>query len=569
MKRQRIQPEQIYVVGQSPDGTFHIGDVREKAIPWHTLRKCYLYATDEGVLRSMLLDAACRGYMVLDGAQSERRGLRGFTIAVGAWGWMGKVECRTLDAWCMSPGGERGTSTNAGEQVSFYQATLRAASVLLNSEATPFAPTALRWLGGLYSRMGKPNEPESRFPPSLPGPVALMCRRAHVGGPIVHCRTQLSPFTSIDRTRAYGEAMLDILPSGGCTEVDLSGKLHHWTPSALMAAVGVAQATVVVEPGPFLPLLPVMQWYAEFRRSRTLYPTGRLKGHWTLQELSHLERTGRGRVEALHKVVVFEQSRSFAPVIRYLRRVECHLEGIAVKRIEHMLYGRCARSLGLTRFGSSRRDVHPVPADLLDSRVLDRLRGHLDLRPFSFRESKQDVNPSLPLYQIRGFLSEDSPHGVMDRPDRSAWITARNRIEMCELIDKIDSRLKPERSGDYIGRIYVDGLDLQCSPEDLPPLPGASIRMHGSTMRIYRSNVYHATLHDGKEVLEDAGLLGGIGSRSDLERVLLRTPDPDGGPFAGGRVWNPVEGCDDPRLLPDRVGEPMDLDVETLGAMGF
>lgn len=558
-----VMPEQLYVVGRV-DGRFVLGGAFYEELPWHLLTRSYLYCLDDEVLRALLIDASTRSYMILDGASSDRRGLRGFTVAIGPWASRGRVECRTVGSWCL----QQPSGMSSVELVSLLEKRMRTLCRLLNGQKTTFRPTALRWLGSLYGRLGRPLEPGDGFPPPLPEDVALLCRRAHIGGPIVHARTELSSYVSLDRKRAYGEAMLDFLPSGECTEIDLKYRsLEKWGPKALMRALGVAEATVVVEMGPLVPLLPIMRWHHQHQQSKVLYPTGTVRGCWTLQELAYLEESGRGHVEEFHRVVVFEKAKPYAGIIRYIRGMESSMEGVLVKRLEHMLYGKCARSLMMSRFASWRPDVRPMPTDIVDARTAERLSNRVNLRTFALPPGQA---PSLPLYEVRGELSKAAPHGSMDRPDRSAWITSSNRIEMCRIVDQLDAALKPARSGDYIGRIYVDGIDIEAKPEDVPEMKGVEVRRSGPRMQIYRAGVYVAELDDGTLFMEDGGVLGGSrGTVHDLEVTLARTPDPDGGPLAGGRHWQHVDGYDDPRMALGQTSQPLHLDLPVVELLGF
>lgn len=564
MAKVLVQPEQLYAVAYDPDRGFLLGGRVLQTIPWKQLAKTNLYAIDEHTLTKLLVDAASSGYMILNGATSERRGLRGFSVAIGAWAWGGRVECRTISSWCMEPA----EPSDLAGIVVLMESQLRKLCRRLNSEPTPFRPTALKWLQSLYRRLGKPMEPDGEIAPPLPPDVTLMCRKAHIGGPIVHVKTSLAPYVSLDRTRAYGQALLGDLPSGAPTEIDLKHRpLDQWSPAALMRAMGIAEATVYVEPGPLTPLLPVMRWHTSFQRTKTLYPTGTLRGHWTLAELAHLEQSNRGRIEKLHRVVVFGKARPFSPLIRYIRRIEPDLEGVRVKRLEHMLYGQCAKGLVLSRMASSRSDLRPIPSDILDSRTLERMTTRVEVKKYGLPKGKA---PSLPLFEVRGELSPGAPHGTMDRPDRSAWITSINRIEMCHIIDQLDKALAPERSGDYIGRIYVDGIDIEATPAQLPTLQGVEVRRTGPRMQIYRAGVYVAELEDGTEFIEDAGLLEGADpTRHDLEVTLEHKPDMDGGPLAGGRHWAHVPGSPDPRMYPNQTSHPLHLDLQLIRALGL
>lgn len=559
----QIQPEQLYVVGVF-DGKFVLSDSTYDQMPWHLLQRSFVYALSEDHLQFLLIDAATRGYMILDGAKSVHRGLRGFHVGIGPWGCAGKVECRTIDAWCLN----EISHLTGGELVAAYQMELREVCRQINAEETTFRASALKWLSSLYHRLGRPSEPSGSFPPPLPPDVAKMARAAHIGGPIVHARSSLTPFVSLDRKRAYGEALLGDLPCGDPTEIDLGYRpLSRWGPKALMRAIGLAEATVQVEMGPLVPLLPVMQTSEEHvTRNKTLYPTGTMKGTWTLAELAYLEQSGRGHVEHMHRVVVFERGQPFRPIVRYLRKIEKRMPAVLFKRLEHMLYGKCARSLSVSRFSSARTDVRPMPSDILDAKTVERLTTRVQMHRYGLPSGH---HAALPMYEVRGVLSEQAQQGTMDRPDRSAWITSSNRIEMCKILDILDEHLKPEQKGGYVGRIYVDGLDIEASPDQIPDIEGVTMKAHGPHMHLYRAGVHFAELSDGNTVLSTAGLINEGGSREDLERSLAMTPDPDGGPFAGGRSWKHLPGVEDPRMHPKQTSYPLHLDLAVLKAVGL
>ena len=582
MARTLLQPEQIYAVGFHPESGFLISGQYHRKVPWKLLAKSFLYTVDEDTLVTLLIDAASSGHMILDGATSERRGLRGFSVAIGAWGWAGRVECRTVASWCMEPLAAEIPPTEKGDsaaKIAWLESTVPLMEQLirdlcrrLNNEPTPFRPTALKWLQSLYRRLGKPMEPDGEIAPPLPADVTLMCRRAHIGGPIVHVKTSLAPYVSLDRKRAYGEALLGDLPSGAPTEINLRHRpLDQWSPSALMRAMGIAEATVYVESGPVVPLLPITDWHNSQPRkeNKTLHTTGTLRGNWTLSELAYLEESGRGRIEKFHRVIVFGKARPFSPLIRYIRRIEADLVGVLVKRLEHMLYGQCAKHMMLSRMASSRSGIQPIPSDILDSRTLERMTTRVKVEEYHL--PKGTMNPSLPLFKVQGELSPGAPHGTMDRPDRSAWITSQNRIEMCRIIDRLDEALQPKHSGDYIGRIYVDGIDIEAVPDELPDLPGVEVRRCGPHMRIYRAGVYVAEHDDGTLFIEDGGNFGNhkISTQHDLELALEYKSDPNAGPLAGLRRWDHVEGYPDPRVLTGQTSHPLHLNLASIAALGL
>jgi hypothetical protein len=554
-----IQVEQIYVVAAGDDG-FWIGGDRFAKIPWNLLGSCHLYAVDEDSLTLVLHDAADEGWHVFEGSSSDRRGITGFTVGIGPWGVRGEVQCRKMDAWAV----EDEVQGTAQEVSGLLQDRMRELVRFFNDQDLLFRPTALRMLRSAYERYGRPWEPRETMPPVLPPDVAKMCRRAHVGGPILHVKTSLAPWTAIDRVRAYGQAMLADLPAGDPVEVTISGLgLDRWTEVGLMRAMGIADATVRLQAGPLTPLLPVMKWNPHFERSRAMYPTGVFRGCFTMMELAHVERSGLGRVEQIHRAVTFERSSALAHVVRKIRVLE--KDGldqlVSVKRLEHMLYGWCSRSLSFSRFGSTSRFREPVVQELVDVRTLERLTTRVELRPMGRKTSRGGASASnLQLYEVRGSLSERTAPGTMDRPDRSAWITASNRVEVSRLILELDRQLSPSRSGQYVGRVYVDGLDVEALPDQLKLPDGWVVRGSGSKMRIFRPSITVRTNQDGTVDVEDGGLLRGTeADEQKLEQVLLVTPEIDSGAFASGRWWPAVPGVDDPRMLPDQVSEPVDL----------
>jgi len=562
-QRVLIRPEQLYVTAWE-EGKVLIGGARHEHLPWSQLGGSLIYALRVEDLELLLADAAVSGYQVVDGFHSDRRGLRGVMVGIGAWGHRGTVECRTLDIWGFDPEDFTGSLE---ECVAQGQAQLRALCVRLNSEPSPFRSSAFRWLGAVYDRICAPVEPDGRAA-TLPASVAELCRAAHIGGPILHARTSLEPFVSIDRTRAYGQAMLGKLPSGSPYEAPLPGPLglKRWRPRDLMGMAGVAVATVHVEPGPLVPLLPVLKRHNRFERARTIYPVGTFRGAWCSHELAALERSGRGKVTELHRFVGFDQVPVLAPAIRYVRSLESDLP-IAAKRLEHMLYGRCARGLSLNRLGTGPSGRRPMPRDLLDSRTARRLKGHVDLRHCPLRIQRSTVRH--PVMRLTGQLSAQSEWGTMDRPDRSAWITATNRVAVLHLIEDLDAALGVDRSGSYVGRIYVDGIAIEATPDQVPEMPGSEVRRHGPSMHIYRSGAVVARLTDGSVEVEGAGLVPAGSTEKELLAALQHMPDPDGGPFAGGRFWPATPNVEDPRSSPGVVSEPPEVDLESLAALGF
>jgi len=572
-----VRPEQVYACGTSDDEVLIAGK-GYRELPWNHFAGSKLYALTEADLEVLLAQAVRGGYQVMEGYQSPRRGLRGFSVGLGAWGHAGRVECRSLDCWAVDLDdvvSDTG-AVSVEDQVQAAHDRLREIVVRLNEERTPFRSSAFRWLGALYERLAMPYEPEGR-PEVLPAEVAALCRHAHVGGPIVHARTQIEPYVSLDRGRAFGQAMLEPLPCGDPADLPVHGDgLSRWRPNDLMRATGVAVATVRVFPGPLVPLLPVLKPRPSFDRTRVVYPVGQFSGVWCLHELAALESSGRGQVEKISRVVTFQSVPVFAGIIRYLRKI-CQDLPVSEKRLEHMLYGKCARGLGMVRLGMGPSGRRSVPSDLLDDRFLGRMTGRIDMRPCAVKKWAGPDKSGHPLMRVSGYLNMRAEWGSMDRPDRSAWITSSNRVAMGRIIESLDTILGVGRSGEYIGRIYVDGMDIQCRDDQLGDFDLAEVRRCGSSASIYRSGAVVADLDDGTVEVEGSGLVPRGSSVNDLLAALQHAPDPDGGLFAGGRVWITGENADgsprprgtDPRLVPGAYSEPPELGQLTLDAMGY
>lgn len=552
-RRQSIQIEQLYVVGMNLDTRcFLIGGESHPVIPWHFFSSCHLYALDQSTLDAMLLDAAIHGYQIVDGSVSDRRGMSGFKVCIGPHGVDGLVSCRQIDAWVMDdlPG-------SVDLRTGTLQENLRKLCDLLNGEQVGFKPTAINLLSSAYSLYGKPSEPEGVFPAPLPERVAMLGRRAHVGGPLVHARTSLEPYVRLDRVRAYGEAMLGDMPVAD--PIQLSDPHQHWTTGRLQRQMGLVDATVRVHMGPCVTLLPVMRWSESFDRTRSMYPTGIFRGAFVVEELAAMEEAGAGEVERVWEAWIFGRGRPLAPVVQWLRRMEPTVGKLVVaKRLEHILYGTQSRSLSFRTFGSVPSYREPVLQDILDSQTLERIKTRVSLFRMPFKS-----HPSLPLYEVRGFYSARSPYGMIDRPDRSAHITARNRIEVWKMIRWLDKKLESPRSGQFVGRIYVDGIDIEATPEQVGvPPKGWQLREHGSKMEIYRAGVFSSVRSDGVEEVEDGGmLLDEKPSREKLLRLIKYSADADGGPLASGRYWpkSTSRETSDPRLLPNVFSEPIDF----------
>ena len=558
-----IREEQIYCIAAKPEGGFIVGGSYEYEIPWSKLVGTQLFAIRPIDLDLMLQDATLRGYQVLVGYESDRRGIRSFSVGIGAWGHAGRVECRTADSWAL----EISDDEDIGDAAVRMQVSLRALCRRINGEEVTFRGSSFRWLSSLYTKYGMPLEPDG-VQSVLPEDVAVLCRDAHIGGPVMHVRTSLAPFVSLDRDRAYGSIMLDPMPAGMPMEVAIRGNgLDRWRSRDLMSGFGVAKATVFVDDGPLVSLLPLLKPGIRYDRSRTIYPLGRFDGTWCLHELAYLEQSGRGRVERIHRAVTFESSPVFRNVIRYLRDIENDLP-IPVKKLEHVMYGRCARGLTLNRLASSHRHRGCLPGDLLDDRSMRRIEGKVRIRKRALPSAS--VRPRHPLYSLTAKMQPGSEMGTTDRPDRSAWITSMNRRRMSELVDALDVSLGSVRSGEFVGRIYVDGIVVQATPEQIPSIPGVSVRNYGSSVRIYRSGALCGILDDGGQLVEGAGLVSRGSSENELLEALRMTPDMDGGPFASGRIWWRRDKEEfDPRMYPDRVSEPPVVNRETMIRLGF
>ena len=633
--RQKVttRPEQLYALdwaatgpltaagasGGQP-GTFYLLSSSSAEVPWHRLGGAHLYAMDMACLRAALVDAMAQGYQILDGHASIRRGLRGFCVGIGAWGHAGRVHCRTADAWPLLGGdgpaagrsliveGTADPVTRPG----LYEETVRTLCRRLNAERTPFRPTAFRWLSSLRERLSEPLEPEGYEEP-LSEDVARLCRAAHIGGPVVHARTRLSPFVRLDLVRAYGEMMLGPLPSGPPARVPLRRTgLDRWRPRDLMRACGIARATVRLKPGALVSLLPVVggshrdrgshrdgesrreprtelagpEQRNPFGRPQTIYPAGFCQGTWTLAELAWIEATGKGTVETIHEVVVFEPRPVLAPVIRYLRQMESDrtCPPLAMKVLEHVLYGQCARTLTTSRLMTPGRWGHVLARDLAEDRVARRLLPGAHVGPYPVELRGRE--PVHRVWEVRGVLSAEDEHGGTDRPDRAAWITAQSRLEVWRLIDCLDNLLsgsRPQcgsRPGEAIGRVYVDSLDVQARPDQVASLlegenPRIRMQCHGPEIRIYRAGAFAADLHDGTTTVAAAGLDLVEGTEKEMLQMLSSVTLVGRGAFAEGRWWPSARSVgldpgDDPRTAPrDVVSEPPYLDAEGARSLGF
>lgn len=560
-RRTSVQQEQLYVV-EVENGRFWVGDSNFITVPWSQLGSCHVYAADAVALERMLADAAIHGHQISQGSISDRRGLGGFTVLLGHHGISGEVHCRRIDSWAFLLDD---LPSSPKERATLLQSRLRDLCDRMNLDPVGFRPTALAFLRAIYEHYGRVWEPEEVFPPSLPAPVARLCRRAHVGGPILHVQTTLEPYVRLDRKRAYGEAMSEDLPAG--SPIKIEGGMSKWNPRNLMRALGVVDATVRVFDGPLVPLLPVLRHHAIFDRARAIYPTGFVRGAFVLEELAHLEQRGLGEVQAIHEGYVFEPSTALRQVVSRLRTLEPIFAGaVPVKRLEHMLYGSQSRSLSFRRFASAPSYREPVLQDILDSDTLDRVRNRVSLQRMPVR-----TDPMVPLFEVRGTFAAEAPHGVLDRPDRSAHITARNRIAVSNLILHLDEKLGCKRSGERIGRVYVDGVDLRATPSELPDLPkGWEIRESGARLDLYRTNTWVSRDDAGEEHIEVGGAsLSPISTREELLRVLMTTADPEGGPLASGRFWPSSSLSEDPRLLERQVSEPIDFVEGAFEGLGF
>jgi hypothetical protein len=568
-----LRPEQILVAGRHlPDDdtlrrnasdVFWFGGEKTITIPWHLLGRAIVYATDTETVERLMVDACRQGYMILNGSRNERRGVTGYTVGIGAWGHRGKVEVKAASVWAMEPEEDEPGDVAAAR----IQKGLRDTCTRLNEEKCPFRATGVGYVASLYRRMHL--EPTEDFAEPLPREVEAICRHAHVGGPILQVRSSLSPWVSIDRDRAFGTAMMEPLPCGKPTRVPLrKNGLERWNPRDLMARTGFAEATVQIEAGPAVSLLPLLRPHPILGKNMAIYPTGTLRGVWALSELAFLEQHGQGYVTAIHQAFTFDSRPVLRPIIQKLRKIEKELKsyGIQAKRLEHMLYGWCSRRNSMHRFASSHGGEGTTVSDLVAPHMLRRLGPDVTLSRMRF----QGKIPGHPLYQVKGSLTGRPPPGTMDRPDRSAWITASNRIAIAKILQTLDPILSERRPGDYVGRIYVDGIDIQASPDQIPKLDGCSIRDHGTRMHIYRAGTVWAERADSSNWHDATGMsIPRNCTENDLRAILAHDTDPSGGPFAGGRVWLPSESGNDPRWEPDMVSSPLHLDEEMISALGF
>jgi hypothetical protein len=243
-----------------------------------------------------------------------------------------------------------------------------------------------------------------------------------------------------------------------------------------------------------------------------------------------------------------------------------------MKRLEHILYGQCSRSLVVHRFASGSNDQSPVLGDLVKVDLLRRLRVGTKVKPLSLmKETPEQARTSFHrLYEVRGALRGQASVGFSDRPDRASWITSSNRIELAKLIQTLDASLKPKRSGDYVGRVYVDSLDIEAEPGQIPPLEGATIRHSGSSMHVYRAGWFWADTAEGSWFGSSGTTLPATASKKDVEASVARTLDVgDVGPFSNGRLWPKTEGDQDPRMSSGVKSEPLNVDLQLLESLGF
>lgn len=568
-----IRPEQILVIGVEPGDPerprrnaadlFWLSGEKVVTIPWHLLDQAFVYAVDGPSLEKLMTDACRQGYMILEGNRSDRRGVTSFSVGIGAWGYRGQVKVKLLSSWAF----EANIDRPMGEEVARLQTALRAACARLNEEKTPFRATGVAYVAALYRRLHL--EPTEEMAEPLPRAVDRLCRYAHVGGPIQHVRTSLEPWVSIDRVRAFGTAMMAPLPCGKPIPVPVrKNGLERWKANDLMSRVGFADATVRVDNNRHLvPLLPLMKPSEVLQKNEVLYPCGRFRGTWALSELAWLEESGLGRVEALHEVYVFEARPVLRPIVAKIRSLEPDLSalGLKAKRLEHVLYGWCSGRATMHRFASAHGGEGMTVSDLVAPHVLRRLGPDVVLS--KMRSSKGGH----PLYQVRGTLTGKAPPGTMDRPDRSAWITASNRIEIGRVLRKLDPILSSREPGDYVGRVYVDGIDLQARLDQIPEIEGCTVKDHGTRMHIYRSGAVWGWREDGTTTWTLTGerALPKNATENDLRALLEHDPERSRGPFAGGRYWPKPETGDDSRMGAGVLSRPLVLDEEMIQALGF
>lgn len=572
----KVQPEQILAVTRSIDGGFCLEGARCAHVPYGSLGRAHLYAVGEGVLEAMAIDAAAAGFCILEGRGSARRGLQSLTIGVGALGHRGRVHVRTSRAWCLESelpeppedaDEDPRWSERAETEAERIQRALRSLCARLNMEETTFCPSAHHWLEGIYKEKCAGHEPEESGP--LPIEAEKMARRAHVGGPVIHARTTLEPFISLDRTRAFGQAILGGLPGGLPSSIPLRGKgLDRWRPHDLMRSMALLDAVVEVHENDACPLLPLHHPQARYAHSRTLYPTGTFSGTWCSHELAALEQEGRGKVTRIDRALAFEITHALDGAIEEIRRLEPFFP-FPAKRLEHLLYGKCATSLVSERITSGPSGRTPLLRDVLDDRALRGVAGRPVLKKMGKASKKEGEQPRQVPWSLQANLAVGNGRGGLDRPDRAAWITASNRVELGKILGRLDKALGARRPGDYVGRIYVDGLDIEAPVEKLPTMKGMTVKAHGPKMHVYRSLALSATLADGKDVVEGGNLLPLGGSRDDLVRVLRRCPSAEHGPFAEGRTWPATAALDDPRLAENVRSAPLHIDLQFARELGF
>ena len=568
-----IRPEMLHVAAVLA-GKILVGGERFDRIPWMTFAGHHIYAMRKQDIDALLIDAASRGYQILEGFVSERRGLRAFTVAIGAWASSGRVECRALDSWALYADDavyreDRDRETVIESEITRLEAALRAVCMRLESEKVKFNPSAHRWLNALYRYYCLPLEP---YDHSIPLSKSVLClaRMAHIGGPIVHVRSSLEPYVTVDRHRAFGEALRQELPSGAAIPVDIKGKgLHRWGPHDLMRSCGIASATVRVETESRVPLLPISKPDPQPMRNIVIHPIGTFRGTWCLHELAHLESSGHGYVEAIHKAVVFDSRPIYRPLIDKLRSIEKDLAPVLVKRLEHVVYGRCAKSPILSRIASTPSWHAPRIADMLDDRAALRIGKDFVIDRFRIGKSETPIRGPFAheLSHIVARIEGRPEAGGSERPDRSAWVTATNRIAVWDLVDHVSRHLGSARIGDHVGRIYVDGVDFEATPEQINLPEGCELRDHGRMMHVLRAGVIVAESSKGVTRIEAAGIPTDDTDLDSLRMVLKLAPQSFVERSYEGRSW--PEGEDDPRLAPGAVSSPIEMTLERQAEMGF
>ena len=136
-----------------------------------------------------------------------------------------------------------------------------------------------------------------------------------------------------------------------------------------------------------------------------------------------------------------------------------------------------------------------------------------------------------------------------------------NRVEMARILVRLDEALRPERPHAYVGRMYVDGLDIEADPDQVPAMPGVSVVGHGPSARLYRAGAWARTWPDGRVEVEGGAWTDPGACEEDLRAALRMVPDAEGGPLAEGRAWPLAAPGVDARDRPGARSEPLHIDA--------